>query len=101
MNKASITQAKNTFSSLLDKVRHGQTIIIMDRQCPVARLAPIVEGGARHESSGHIKRLERAGLMVPARCPVLPKWLVNDPPPKSIAGASALQALLEERETGR
>ncbi len=43
MKTASISQTKNQLSALLDAVRHGETILIMDRNCPVARLEPVTE----------------------------------------------------------
>jgi NAD-dependent dihydropyrimidine dehydrogenase PreA subunit len=37
MRKATITEAKNQLSALIDRVRHGETIVITDRGRPVAR----------------------------------------------------------------
>ena len=41
MQTVSVTEAKNNLSKLLKKVRHGQTILILDRKIPVARLEPL------------------------------------------------------------
>ena len=46
VKKASVSEAKNRLSALLDRVRHGHTIVIEDRGVPVARLEPIAGGGA-------------------------------------------------------
>ena len=99
MKKASITQTKNQLSALLDRVRHGETVLIMDRGRPVARLEPALQEGERNEA-GRLARLERAGILRRAISPARSRLLL-EPPPKSKKGASILQALLAEREQGR
>ncbi|MCR4347997.1 MAG: type II toxin-antitoxin system prevent-host-death family antitoxin [Sulfuricaulis sp.] len=99
MKKASITQTKNQLSALLDRVRHGETVLIMDRGRPVARLEPALQEGEGNEA-GRLARLERAGILRRAISPARSRLLL-EPPPKSKKGASILQALLAEREQGR
>jgi prevent-host-death family protein len=99
MKKASITQTKNQLSALLDRVRHGETVLIMDRGRPVARLEPAVQEGAGEEA-GRLARLERAGILRRAVSPARSRLLL-EPPPKPKKGASILGALLAEREQGR
>ena len=41
MKTASITEAKNQLSALIDQVRNGDTIVITDRGRPVAQLASL------------------------------------------------------------
>jgi antitoxin (DNA-binding transcriptional repressor) of toxin-antitoxin stability system len=41
MKKARIAVAKNNFSRLIDDVKRGETVLILDRDTPVARLEPI------------------------------------------------------------
>ena len=41
MKKASITETKNSLSALLDLVKQGESVLIMDRNRPVARLEPV------------------------------------------------------------
>ena len=36
MKTATISETKNRLSALLDRVRHGETILITDRERPVA-----------------------------------------------------------------
>jgi prevent-host-death family protein len=97
MKKASVTDAKNNLSALLDGVKAGASVLIVDRGRPVARLEP-VSGDAADE--GKLGRLVRSGAVRPRRGPV-PKAVFTTPPPRAKAGASALRALLEERQTGR
>ncbi len=99
MKKASITQTKNQLSALLDRVRHGETVLIMDRGRPVARLEPALQEGEGNEA-GCLARLERAGILRRAISSAQSRLLL-EPPPKPKKGASILQALLAEREQGR
>jgi prevent-host-death family protein len=64
MKIATISEAKNGLSALLDRVRHGESILITDRSRPVARLEPVVSSGS---DEGRLARLERAGVIRRAR----------------------------------
>ena len=95
MEKATISELKNRLSAYLKKVRAGQTVLILDRDQPIARLER-VEGEASTED--RIVRLERAGLLKCAKLPLPLKTLraVASKPRQSV-----LQALIEERSDGR
>jgi prevent-host-death family protein len=98
MKTATLTEAKNQFSALIDLVRHGETILLLDRGTPVARIESV-----RGESSvelGRLDRLERAGLLARAQTPP-PEQVLAEEPPRARAGASALAALIAEREESR
>lgn len=97
MKTATITQAKNGLSALIDRVKGGESILILDRGTPVARLEPIVGSGA---SDGRLARLERAGIIRRAVA-APPVDLIMQPGPLVPPGASVLDALLEERREGR
>jgi prevent-host-death family protein len=99
MRVASITEAKNTLSALLDRVRAGQSVLIVDRGVPVARLEPVPATGESSDAA-RLARLERAGLVRRGTAPP-PLALIASPPPRPRKGASAVEALLEERRTGR
>jgi prevent-host-death family protein len=98
MKRASLTETKNNLSALIDQVRQGETIVILDRGRPVARIESIL--AAEVEPEGRIARLERAGLVRRPRRR-RPKKLFAESPPRSKSGASVLEALLDERRTGR
>ena len=98
MKKASITEAKNNFSALIDKVKTGSSILIVDRGRPVARLEPV--GGLGRNDDSRLSRLVRDGIVRPARVP-LPKSLVETKPPRLKKGASGVRALLDDRRDGR
>jgi len=98
MKKASITEAKNNLSALIDSVKGGSPILIMDRGRPVARLEPVNE--LRPDDDGRLARLVRDGIVRPARA-VTPKALFATRPPRSKKGTSGVRALLEDRRDGR
>lgn len=95
---ATITEAKNGLSALIDQVRAGESVLIMDRGTPVARLESAVS--ASPDAEGRIARLERAGAVRAASKPPVTE-LLRTRPPSLQAGASAVAALIEERREGR
>jgi len=100
MKRASVTEAKNSLSALLDRVRHGETVVIEDRGIPVARLDSMLAAGASAAAEGRLARLERQGLVRRGKGPAPRKLLAADPPaPRQPVRASEL--LIEERRSGR
>ena len=96
MKTASITQTKNQLSSLIDEVKRGETVLILDRGTPVARLVAAVSSDRERAVPGAIERLERAGVVRRAESPASASiW--KDPPPRLIGQASILDALLADR----
>jgi len=98
MKTATLTDTKNNLSALVDQVQHGETILILDRGRPVARLESALAGG--DDPEGRLARLERQGLVRRGTAP-LPREVLMAQPPRSSGGASVLQALLAERRDGR
>jgi prevent-host-death family protein len=99
MKIATISQTKNNFSAMIDQVRNGETILIMDRNRPVARLEPVIASGGK-DPEGRIERLERAGVLRRGSG-TLVREILRKPPPKALKGGDILAALLDERERGR
>lgn len=99
MKKASISEAKNGLSRLLERVRRGETILITDRNRPVARLEPVSSNLAA-EVKGRLERLQRSGLVRLGQGGLV-ESIVSRPAPRPKKGTSAVAALLEERESGR
>ena len=99
MRTASITEAKNRLSALIDQVRNGDTIVITDRGRPVAQLASLAadRSGA---TRGRLARLEREGVLRRGSA-AGPVSAVLGPPPRPQKGASVVQAVLDERAEGR
>jgi prevent-host-death family protein len=98
MKTASITEAKNSLSALIDSVKAGGSVLITDRGRPVARLEPVVAGADADEA--RLARLIRAGVVRPGRTPLPPDFFTRELP-KPKGGASVVEALLEERREGR
>ena len=98
MKKASITETKNHLSALLDRVRRGETVLILDRGEPVARLEPVRPED--EDPEGRLARLERQGIIKRAR-KTLPESFYATRPPRPRKGVSIVEALLEERREGR
>jgi prevent-host-death family protein len=99
MKTATITEAKNRLSALIDQVRHGESIVITDRGRPVARLVSAVTDAA-DDPVGRLARLERRGGLRRAVAPP-PRSLVLKPLPKTKKPTGVLDALLEERREAR
>jgi prevent-host-death family protein len=95
MEKVTISKLKNQLSAFLKKVRAGKTIVIFDRNEPVARLERIRDDIHPDE---RLARLARAGLLRrPSHRPPI-KFLQEKAPS---AKKSVVHALLEERRAGR
>ncbi len=99
MKKVSITDAKNGLSALIDGLKGGGRVLIVDRGRPVARLEPVTSDG-RDEQDGRISRLVREGIVRPARA-ALPRSLFSDELPRLKGDASVVAALVEERRDSR
>jgi prevent-host-death family protein len=97
MEKVSISKLKDQLSAYLKKVEAGQTVVVTDRNKPVAQLTPIV----RQESDNdRIARLVAQGIVrLPTKPPLdMKEFLARRP---VIRNARLLEALLEERREGR
>jgi prevent-host-death family protein len=98
VKKASITETKNNLSAMIDRVRNGSPILIVDRGRPVARLEPVYDAGTAED--GRLARLVRGGIVRSARG-ALAKSLLESRPARVRKGVSAVRVLLEERRDGR
>jgi prevent-host-death family protein len=98
VKKASITEAKNNLSALIDSVKGGSPVLIVDRGRPVARLEPV--GGVGSADDDRLVRLVRDGVVRLARGGVS-KGMFSTKPPRPKKGASGVRALLDERRDSR
>lgn len=114
MEQATISQLKNGLSAYLRKVKLGESVLVMERKKPVARLVPIEPMATtllREEAAAYfapaakvetdeekIARLERKGLIVRGNgqspIDIVRSW-------KPLKGVDLLEALLAEREEVR
>lgn len=98
MKRASITEAKNRLSALIDGLKGGSPVLIVDRGRPVARLEPVTGGDLKQD--GRLSRLVREGVVRPGAASLSRAFFKSELPRLS-KGASALAALIEERREGR
>lgn len=98
MKVATITEVKNKLSAFIDRVRAGESILIVERGRPVARLEPAVS--IDEGADGRLARLERAGLVRIGAAPA-PLELIAKPPPRLRGSASVVDTLIRERREGR
>ena len=101
MKRVKIAELRNHLSRYLDHVRAGGTLVVLDRNHPIAEIRPIATPSARgaSEDEGRLAALERKGILRRGKGPVpaaLIEELRNSPP--LAPGARILEALLEERE---
>lgn len=95
MEKASISDLKNHLSEYLQKVRAGETVLVLDRNRPVARIERV---GPDSPHDDRARRLERAGI-VRRGARRMPLAKLREPAPA--ASRSVVQALIDERAEGR
>ncbi len=96
MRQAKIANLKNNLSRYLDHVRRGGSVIVLDRDRPVARLVPLPLDGASG-ASDRLARLERHGLI--RRGAGTRSATPKTRKPTRLPGG-VLRGLLEEREAG-
>lgn len=95
MRTANIAMAKNQFSRLIDCVKHGETVLILERDKPVARLQPLDAVDPPLDS------LHASGLLTPPAGKLdLPAFLAA-PRPALDSARSLSAAIQAEREESR
>ncbi len=92
MKRVSVTDLKNRLSEYLRLVKRGESIEVVDRSVPVARLLGVA--GRAAGDSNPLDHLVREGVLSPARGKP-PLELLRQPPVP--CRADAVQALIDER----
>ena len=87
MSTASVSDLKNNLSAWLRKVRAGQSVIILDRDVPIARIERIESAGSIPE---RLVRLQAHGQVRPPKRPLSVKKLRA-----AVQGSKIPQGLLE------
>lgn len=95
MEKATISQIKNHLSAYLKKVRAGESVLILDRDEPIARLERVSQ---QDHPADRLARLERAGLVQRAGARLDVDRLRRGLPQSSV---SVVEALLDDRRHDR
>ena len=90
----SIAQLKNGLSGYLKRVRAGETILIRDRDLPIARIEPLVGGISAEEAE-----LAAAGLMTLPSKPFDPDVILKFGPPARLKqGTKISDTISEDRD---
>ena len=98
MKKAGIAEMKNNLSRYLDHVKSGETVLVVDRNQPVAQIIPLQKAArSATRDDDRIARLERKGLIRRGSGDAA-QWLLKRRPVK--VPGSVLQDLLDERRSG-
>ena len=98
MKKAKIADLKNNLSRYLDHVRGGGSVLVLDRDRPIAEIVPLREASSKAAADDeHLRHLERLGL-IRRGTGGLPSWFGKRKPYR--VHGSVLKHLLDERRSG-
>ena len=103
MIRATISEVKDGMSAYLRRVKAGESVLVLERRTPIARIVPVgraAAGMAQRDNvdrNAKLARLEHAGV-VARRAAGSPLDVVRQP---LQPGGGVLEALLEERSEER
>lgn len=104
MIQVTISEIKNRLSYYLRLVRGGEQVEILDRKTPLARIIHVSQSETQADVTPWIKEVELLGIVKTPRKKGFPPELIaeeNVIMTRRTPNASVLEALLEERNTGR
>jgi prevent-host-death family protein len=104
MIRVNISEIKNRLSYYLRLVRGGEQIEILDRNTPLARMIHVSQADIENNKTPWIKEIEGLGIVTPPKKKGFPpELLARDKVilPREKGEPAVLEALLEERRTGR
>ena len=99
MKKATISVAKNTLSRLIDAVKRGESVLILDRDTPVARLEPVNMDPSLFPD--RMADLVKRGTVVPPKKALDAAAFLKRNMASLAPGSSGVRAVLDERKEGR
>jgi prevent-host-death family protein len=99
---ASISVLRAQLRRFLAAVRRGESIVITERDAPIARLVPIekAETSVGRQGPAWFQELARRGVLRVGRMRGCPE-LIDVPPPGPARGSGVVDALVSDRRTGR
>jgi len=95
MKVANISTTKNELSRILGEVKAGETYLIVDRNVPIARVEPLQSPDSR------VSALASDGAVMLPQQELDVADFLDSVRPSAREGASAVAAVLAERESGR
>lgn len=96
MKQAKISELRDRLSYYLRRVRQGETIEVVDRETPIARLVPVAPSALK--AGAWVRRLQRSGLVKVGPMNGVQEILQKKPARKK---TGVLDSLLQERREGR
>ena len=96
MKKARISELKDRLSHYLRYVRQGQSVLVYDRDRPIARIDPLGDSRAG-DGEDWTAELVHAGVLRPPAGALAADWLER----RLAARCDVVGALLDERESSR
>lgn len=104
MIQVKISELKNRLSYYLRLVRGGEQVEILDRDTPLARIVHVSQTAAQSRETPWIKEVQQMGIVsFPQEKGFTSEFLTKDKSFPSVKKGrpAVLEALLEERKTGR
>ena len=98
MKKVDIAELKKNLTRYLERVKRGESILVFDRNQPIARMIPLQKVSRVATSDAALARLQRKGFIRRGNGDS-PRWLAKRRLVK--VEGSVLQDLLDERRSGR
>ena len=95
MKRTNVSEAKSHFSSYLNEVQRGETVLIFDRDRLIARLEPV--GNADIPDADRVKELVRSGVASAPRHQLDTSAFLRRPRPRLPEGATGTGTLVRER----
>lgn len=93
MKRVSVTDLKNKLSEYLRLVKKGETVEIVERNVPIARIEGVKRTKDWHDAV--LEDLERRGIVRPPQEEPDPHFLKNRPP--TPCSVDVVKILIEER----
>lgn len=97
VRKTNIAELKNRLSYYLAWVKRGETVLVMERNIPVARIVPVSPPAqmGHNEQQAWLRRMEVKGVLRLGPGKGIPEILTTPPAGKRPAGV--VQALIDDR----
>ena len=96
MHKVNISYLKNNLSAILAKLNSYASVVIMDREAPVAVLYPYTSKNSA--DIGHLADLERKGILRRSH-KQLDLKLLKSKPPRLLQEVDVSQMLINDRKS--
>lgn len=101
MRKATVSEAKNRLSEYLQLVERGETVLILRRDKPIARLVPVESSSARNAEEQRLAELERLGIVRRPQHNARPGWYERLPEAPAVPNDIDVVSILVEQRGDR